>query len=486
MVTGILICAIGLLPLFLALSISKVYNETKLSVGMVISMILITIWQLDIGVLYLQDVLSEGLVLFLFKLFRIGPTFSLPIVLYVAYWIIKNQPSVIKKVNGLTKIKYALFTKKALIGFAIWSTIVYIISWTSLGIKGLVVTEESIASNHYLPDYGPLVWVYIFHMGIIVFFLFVVCVLSGRIRNSHFKNFLRGFSFNALFLILPGILNFLPLTGVLTSSIGVILFSVASMHIFVKFNVDLKSYNHELMEKQKKLDYTGQLTGSLIHEVKNTNVIIKSFSSMLEKSDALIERDKRTLEMIGKSSEHLEQLADNYRAYMKSSAMTFKTDDLAEIVQASIDFSAGMLQENNVKLEFINIYSPLNVYLNKANLQQVFINLIKNSVEAMPENRANKKITIRTEIDDKNIIIHFKDNGKGICPENWVSVFDPFISLGNKKRGMGLGLPFVKKMMIEHLGDIHIVESSSNGTHFKLEIPQEGMLRGGNYQKPPQ
>jgi signal transduction histidine kinase len=480
MVTGILICAIGLLPLFLALSISKVYKETKLSVGMVISMILISIWQLDIGVLYLQDILSENAVLFLFKLFRLGPTFTLPMILYVAYWITKNQPSVMNNTKGLTKITSALFTKKALIGFTIWSMIVYIISWTSLGIKGLIVTKETYTSNHYFPDHGPLVWVYIFHMGIIVLFLLVLGVLSMRIRNKHYKSFLVGFSFNALFLILPGILNFLPFTGVLTSSIGVIIFSAASMHIFSKFNADLKSYNHELVEKQKKLDYTGQLTGSLIHEVKNTNVIIKSFSTMLERSDTLVERDKRTLEMIGKSTEHLEQLTDNYSAYMKSSAMTFKTENLADIIQASIDFSVGMLEENGVELEFINNYSPLNVYLNKANLQQVFINLIKNSVEAIPENRVKKKITIRTEIDDKNIVIHFTDTGKGICPENWVSVFDPFISLGNKKRGMGLGLPFVKKMMIEHLGDINIVESSPNGTHFKLEIPQEGVLNGGN------
>jgi signal transduction histidine kinase len=484
MIIGILICAIGLLPLFLALSIGKVYNETKLSVGMIISMILITIWQLDIGVLYFKDVLSEEMILFLFKLFRAGPIFCLPIVLYMAYWIINNQPSVVKKTNWLTRVSYALFTKKALIGFTIWSLFVYFISWTSLGVKGLVVASERFTGNHYFPDYGPLLWVYFIHMAAILFFMFVLCLLSLRIRNSHFKSFLIGFSFNSLLLIVPGALNFIPLTGLLTSSIGVILFSIRSLHVFIKFNVDLKIYSYELMEKQKKLGYTGQLTGSLIHEVKNTNSIIKSFSGILEKSDDLNERDKRTLEMIGKSSEHLDQLTDNYSAYMKAAALTFKTEDLAEIIQESIDFSAGMLQENKVELEFANTYSPLNVYLNRTNLKQVFINLIKNSVEAMPEDRPEKKITISTEMDEKNIIIHFTDTGKGIPQENWMCVFDPFISLGNKKRGMGMGLPFVKKMMIEHLGDINVVESSPSGTHFKLEIPQEGMLNGGNYQIP--
>ncbi|MFP7253886.1 HAMP domain-containing sensor histidine kinase [Terribacillus goriensis] len=479
MIIGILICAIGLLPLFLALSIGKVYNETKLSTGMIIYMILITIWQLDIGVLYFKDVLSEDAILFLFKLFRAGPTFGLPIVLYVAYRIIKDQPSMVKKRNWLTNVSYAFFTKKALIGFTIWSAIVYVINWTDLGIKGLTVTQERYTGVYYFPDYGPLFWVFFIHMAIIVIFLVVMPVLSKRIRNSHFKNFLMGFSFNALLLVIPGILNFFPLTGVLTSSIGVILFSVASMHIFVKLNVDLKVHSHELLEKQKKLDYTGHLTGSLIHEVRNTNSIIKGFSSLMDKNGSLDESDKRKLKMIGDASDHLEQLTDNYSAYMKSSALIYKTDDLAKIIQESIAFTDGMLQENKVELEFINIYSPLNVYLNRANLKQVFINLIKNSVEAIPENRTEKKITISTEIDDRNIIIHFIDTGMGILPENWLNVFDPFISLGDKEQGMGLGLAFVKKMMTEHLGDISIVDSSPNGTHFKLEIPQEGMLNGG-------
>jgi signal transduction histidine kinase len=483
MIIGILICAIGLLPLFLALSISKVYNETKLSTGMVIYMILITIWQLDIGVLYFKDVLSEDTVLFLFKLFRIGPTFGLPIVLYVAYWIIKDQPSVVKKTNWLTNVSYAFFTKKALIGFTIWSAIVYVINWTDLGIEGLTVTHERFTGVYYFPDYGSLFWVYFLHMAIVVLFLIVLPVLSMRIRNSYFKNFLMGFSLNALLLVIPGILNFFPLTGVLTSSIGVILFSVANMHIFVKLNVELKVHSFELMQKQKKLDYTGHLTGSLIHEVKNTNSIIKGFSSLMDRNGSLDEGDKRKLNMIGNASDHLEELTDNYSAYMKSSAVTYKTDDLVKIIQESIEFTVGMLEENKVELEFTNIYSPLNVYLNKTNLKQVFINLIKNSVEAMPENRTKRKITISTEIDDRNIIIHFIDTGEGILPENWVSVFDPFVSVGNKSEGMGLGLAFVKKMMIEHLGDINIVGSSLNGTHFKLELPQEGMLNGGNYQK---
>ncbi|WP_327077230.1 ATP-binding protein [Heyndrickxia coagulans] len=85
-----------------------------------------------------------------------------------------------------------------------------------------------------------------------------------------------------------------------------------------------------------------------------------------------------------------------------------------------------------------------------------------------------KRIAIRIEVDQEMIMIHFKDTGTGIGREHWESVFNPFLSL--KPEGMGLGLPYVKKIIIEHLGNIRIVESSAEGTHFQIEIPQNGIL----------
>ena len=68
------------------------------------------------------------------------------------------------------------------------------------------------------------------------------------------------------------------------------------------------------------------------------------------------------------------------------------------------------------------------------------------------------------------IHINFIDTGKGIPVESWESIFDPFTSY--KKEGMGLGLPFVKKIIFEHRGDIKIVESSSIGTNLQIVLPQ--------------
>lgn len=269
-----------------------------------------------------------------------------------------------------------------------------------------------------------------------------------------------------------GMVNFYPEAGTIASSIGVVVFSTAIMFEFINFNHNIRMNYYDLLERQKKMDYTGNIAGSLIHEVKNANQIIKGFSSMLEQSETIQEKDHAFAEMISRSSQHLEELTENYKGYINASDVEYKMEDLEDIINESIQFSSEMLKKHHISVHFVNQITPLMAFANKANFKQVFINLLKNSMEATPLEKEERDIYIETKVENNKIIIDFKDSGKGIPPSNWESVFDPFISL--EKRGMGFGLPFVKKIIIEHLGDISIVSSSSKGTTFRIEIPQMG------------
>ncbi|MDL4841776.1 sensor histidine kinase [Aquibacillus rhizosphaerae] len=475
MIIGLLICTIGLMPLVLALSLKSIYKESKLSTALCIYMLLVAIWQLDVGILYFADVLSEEVVLVLFKLFRIGPTFSVPIVFYIAHIIIKNEPTLLKENNWGWKILIRIFDKKVLYFLIVWSSIIYFINWSSLGIEGLNMSRTTfLPIDYYFPLYGSMHWAYFLHMCGFVLLMILVFLATNKMINSNMRNFLRAFCMYSIIVIVSGFLNFFPEMGVISSSIGVIIFSVLIVHEFIKMNTHMKSSYYQLMERQKKLDYTGNLAGSLIHEVKNTNQIIKGFSSLLGKNENISEKGRSALEMIQESSDHLEGLVNNYKNYLEFSAVSLKKENLELIINRSIAFLSEMLNEHDVKVEFTNNYQPLEAYVNKANLEQVFINLIKNSVESMPEEREDKKIVICTEVIEESIVIHLHDTGKGIPQGNWEVIFDPFISFS--EAGMGLGLPFVKKTIIEHLGNIYVVQSSSEGTHFQMEIPKNGIL----------
>lgn len=471
MIVGLLICAIGVIPIVLAFSVNRVYQDSNLSLGLIIFMILVSIWQGSIGVLYFKDVLNEKNVLLLFRLLRIGSTFSIPVVYYIAYELIKNYSIPFKNDKFLTKVLHFIFTKNMLIALIIWSSIIYMLGWTKYGIEGLKTEQISFSSmEFYFPEYGVFSWLYTVHIGSLIFFLLFLFVLAKKIYNTNIRNFLKGFAFYSLFLFLMGFLNFSPQTGVVAGSLGVIVFSIMIILEFMKLNTRMKLKYYQLMERQKKLDSTGHLAGSLIHEVKNTSQIIQGFSQLLKKSTSMKENEAGYVDMILKATKQIDNLANNYRKYMNNSKMEFKMEDLHKIIEQSIEFTKEMIKEKHVEIEFTNQYRPLKAFVNKTYLQQVFTNLIKNSLEAIPMEREIRKISIHTDLFEDSIVINFYDTGSGIPRENWESIFDPFITFTDK--GMGLGLPLVKKTLFEHRGDIFVINSTPAGTCFQIRLPQ--------------
>lgn len=471
MIIGLLICTIGLIPIVLAINVNRIYKGSDLSVVLLLYMISITIWQFNIGILYFQDLFSKETILTGFRIFRAAPTFAIPVVFYVAYEIFKKYSTSFEEGEFLKKVLQLVFTRKVLIGLTVWSSIIYVLNWTKLGIQGLKL--ESIYQSgisYYFPEYGPLYGLYIFHMCSVIIFLIFMFILSRKIINPNIKRFLSVFSLCSFLLFIAGLFNFSPATGSIASSIGVIIFSVSIMLEFYKMNTIITLNYNQLVERQKKLDYTGNLVGSLIHEVKNTNQIIKGFLKILGKSDSLSEVDKSSLEMIVKASEQLENLSNTFRDYIDKSHLDFKMEDINQIIERAIDLSKEMLRDHRIEIEFTKSSKNLKASVNQTYLRQVFINLIKNSCEAMPNNREIRKIIIHAGYIGETIVINFEDTAKGIPPEEWETIFDPFITSNDK--GMGLGLAFVKKIIFEHRGDIAVINSSSSGTLFQIKISQ--------------
>jgi signal transduction histidine kinase len=470
MIIGILVCTIGLIPIVLAFGVRKLYKGSDLSLGLLIYMILISIWQADIGILYFKDILDERTIFWFFRLFRLAPTFAIPVTFYVAFTIIKKHTTSFKEGTFINKLLAIVFTRRTFMVLTVWSSIVYVINWTPLGLKGLkVVPIYHSTFSFYFPQYGSLSWLYMFHMSSFIVFLFFIYFLSKNILNQYINKFLGTFSICSLLLFITGFINFYPGTGAISSSIGVIIFSIIIMLAFIKLNTMITINYNNLIERQKKLDYTGNLAGSLIHEVKNTIQVIKGFSKILDNSIST-DLEKGSLDLIKSAAQQLEDLANSYNDYIKFSKMEFRVEDINQIIELSIKFSNEIVKDKEVEIEFNKKFKTLKAFVNKTYLQQVFINLIKNSSEAIPLDRDMRKITIDTDFIGESIVINFFDTGTGIPIENWESIFDPFISFKNE--GMGLGLPFVKKVIFEHKGNIQVITSTPMGTQFQITIPQ--------------
>ncbi|WP_108671629.1 sensor histidine kinase [Peribacillus acanthi] len=471
MIVGLFVIMVGLIPIVLAISSRKILKGSELSTSFLLYMLCISVWQADIGVLYFGEVLEESTILVLFKLMRSGTVFAIPVFFYIAYVSVQNSPWLNEETSPFAKYLLRIFSRKSFYFILIWSVLVFLLLWTPMAIEGITSRKiETLGIHFYFPVYGSYHWIYAIHMCNYLVLIFLIFMISKKIPNPYIKEFLGKFSIFSLFLFISGALNFYPKTGALVSSLGVIFFSISIIIAFIRMNMQMMMRYNLLVERQKKLDYVGNLAGSLIHEVLNTAQVIKGFNSVLSSSPSLTEEDKEKTAIIRKATDQIEELSHNYRDYIQFSKIDFKIEDLNEIIQESIDFKQEFLRENDVKVIFEKRYSSVKAFVNKTYLRQVFINLIKNSSQAIPRHTSKRSIKIDVEIKNEGIQIDVIDTGIGIPKLEWESVFDPFTS--NKEGGMGMGLPFVKKIIFEHRGDVTIMDSSCQGTHFRIHFPQ--------------
>jgi len=127
-------------------------------------------------------------------------------------------------------------------------------------------------------------------------------------------------------------------------------------------------------------------------------------------------------------------------------------------------------QADNLGVTVERIYGPGTGHLNAdpAQMEQVFLNLIYNALQAMD---GGGTLTVSTRAEDGNIVITLRDTGRGIPETDMPKILQPFFT--TKHRGSGLGLPIVKKVSEAHGGSIEIASVVGRGTTVTVSIPDE-------------
>ncbi|WP_445491886.1 ATP-binding protein [Niallia sp. 03133] len=471
MVIGLFIFIIGLIPIVLALGTLRLFNNSKIAVAVLLYMILISIWQFSVCVLYFPGTLSKETALLLFRMFRMGPTYAMSAIFYVVLIIVESYQVLPTKKNLFSTLISRLITKKFFYVYVAWSTFVFVMNWSKFGIKNLtVLTNHDWNLHYYFPSYGSFNIVYFIHVSSLIPFLLSFMMVAIQIQNKSIKRFLTCYAMYSLLLFIFGFLNFIPETGAIFSSLGIVIFSILLIFEFIKMNIDKTTQYNELLKRQKKLDYAGSLSGSLIHEVKNNVQVIKGVTKLIKENMDIDPKNKELLQLMDKASHQLEGIADNYSLYIKQGELEFTMQDIKLVLEEVCEMVGELTKKQQVSIQVNTKEKGIKAYINKPNLQQVFLNLIKNSIESIPPERSSRIISIQIKKKNEHVIISFRDSGKGIESTNLNEIFNPFMT--TKPFGMGMGLAFVQKIIFEHRGDILIKESSINGTHFEISIPQ--------------
>jgi len=240
-----------------------------------------------------------------------------------------------------------------------------------------------------------------------------------------------------------------------------------------------KSLEKELKNKQAlsvsfdRLKALGEMSIGLVHtlgqpvtsmELRLDHINQLEDVSEIKKQVLELQKDMGTLAKIVKKVRSYAQLTDN-----KQIQAILINDSLKSILQV-LEYD---IRSANIKVERVFAQDMPTIDANEPELEQVFINLVTNAIEAFDENEISEErsLVISTStVENKWIQVSFKDNAGGIDESILAYIFDPFYSSWDKDKHAGTGLSVARSIVTSLGGDL-IVETDESGSNFKLRIP---------------
>ena len=221
--------------------------------------------------------------------------------------------------------------------------------------------------------------------------------------------------------------------------------------------------------KSERLTAIGELAGMIGHDLRNPLAGIKNATFFLKKKDTnFSEQAKEMIEIINKCVEHSNKIINDLLEYSGEIRLERKDISLGSLMSASM----SLVQiPNRVKIKN-QFRESVKLEVDAHKLERVFVNLIKNAVDAMPE---GGKITISGEESDHKFLLSFADTGMGIPDEIMPKIFSPLFT--TKAQGMGFGLAICKRIVEAHGGTIFVKTEKNKGTTFSVTLPLEPEMK---------
>lgn len=220
------------------------------------------------------------------------------------------------------------------------------------------------------------------------------------------------------------------------------------------------SYKELVQEKQLRTSLF-----KITHEIKNPLAVCKGYFDMLDINDS--KQCQKYIPIIKDEVNHTLLILNDFSDLSKIKVQK-EIIDISYVLEETITNLQELLNYKHIKLVYKN-KNEIYIEGDYTRLMQVFINIIKNSIEAL-ENKNNKKIIITLDEKEKNIYISFKDNGIGMTEEVYKNFDKPFYT--TKKNGTGLGTILSREIIEAHAGKISYETVSNKGTTVNIFLPK--------------
>jgi signal transduction histidine kinase len=231
--------------------------------------------------------------------------------------------------------------------------------------------------------------------------------------------------------------------------------------------LELQSARKEVIQSER-LAAVGELAAGVAHELRNPLTSVKLLLQHASRRPEAFRIEESQLKLILGEVARMESTIQGLLDFSRQPALQCIRHDLRATLRRSINLIEGRLQRDQIQLLTAISSEPLWVEGDAEQLNQVFVNLLLNAIEAM---HAGGQLRLTAELcrSDRIVRVVVQDTGSGIAPEVLSRLFEPFAT--TKVRGTGLGLAISRRIVTEHCGTIAAKNQPAQGAAFTVDLP---------------
>jgi PAS domain S-box-containing protein len=306
-----------------------------------------------------------------------------------------------------------------------------------------------------------------------------------EIHRQHIGNFGRtGVTSRSMYS--PGTLSGLRADGEefpIEAAISQIESGGEKLYTVIVRDITVRKQTEEQLRQARKLEAVGQLAGGVAHEFNNFLGIIMGYSHLLDEQAAANETLSRSVADIKAATEHAASLTRQLLAFSRRQVLQRKVLD---INQSEAEMDQLLRRLIGANIELVTVLGPElgAVRADSAQIQQIFINLVVNARDAMPQGGKIVIETANVELDEDYAIHNFdvkpgpyvmlavSDTGLDMDAETQAHIFEPFFTTKEQGKGTGLGLSMIHGIVKQSGGHVAVEGAVGKGTTFRIFLPQ--------------
>jgi len=265
-----------------------------------------------------------------------------------------------------------------------------------------------------------------------------------------------------------------------------ILISKNSSHnscIYTAILIDIRNREtfYEKLIQSSKLASVGELVSGITHDLNNPLAVIMGYAEMMMIESKMDDELKRSLEIIYGEADKARKIIRNLLSLTRKNTPEKENISINEVIEKTLNLTSYDLKKSNIKtVKRLNPELP-NLWVDPNQIQQVFINLIRNAEYALTSTDYEKEIVVTSCIkqspldsdDNINEIVQitFENNGPGIPESIITNIFEPFYTTKPSGQGTGIGLAVSKRIVNDNGGDIYAKNNAGSGVAFFIDMP---------------